>query len=200
MIAYFSMEIGIDPEMPTYAGGLGMLAADAIRSAADLKVPMAAVSLLHRKGYFRQQLSADGSQSEAPATWPVEKFVTEMAPRITVHIEGRPVTIRAWKYVVNGSSGSTLPIYFLDSNVPENSEWDRGLTDSLYGGDAHYRLCQEVVLGIGGVRMLRALGCRDIERFHMNEGHSSLLTPAYSLWSFSMKRWRMAATSESPPM
>jgi starch phosphorylase len=176
MVAYFSMEIGLDPEMPTYSGGLGILAGDTIRSAADLKVPMIAVTLLYRKGYFFQRLDETGWQREEPVQWIIEDYLEEMPKRASVVIEGRPVQIRSWRYEVEGAGGFKVPVYFLDANLPENSEWDRTLTDFLYGGDQHYRLCQEVILGIGGVRMLRALGHDRIERFHMNEGHASLLT------------------------
>ncbi|MBS3907427.1 MAG: alpha-glucan family phosphorylase [Syntrophaceae bacterium] len=175
-VAYFSMEIGLDPAIPTYSGGLGVLAGDTIRSAADLRVPMIAVTLLHRKGYFRQKLGAGGWQSEEPVEWVIEDLLREMLPKSSVVLEGRTIHLRAWKYEVKGISGFNVPVYFLDSDLPENSEWDRTLTHFLYGGDLHYRLCQEVILGIGGVRILRALGYDRIERFHMNEGHSSLLT------------------------
>jgi glycogen phosphorylase len=176
MIAYFSMEIGLEPKMPTYAGGLGVLAGDTIRAAADLKVPLVGVTLLHRKGYFRQRLDANGWQIEEPVEWEVESFLSEMPARAAVTIEGRRVQLRAWRYEVAGVSGFLVPVYFLDADLPENSEWDRTLTHFLYGGDERYRLCQEIILGIGGVRMLRALGCDALERFHMNEGHASLLT------------------------
>ena len=175
-IAYFSMEIGLEPGMPTYSGGLGVLAGDTIRSAADLKVPMVAITLLHRKGYFYQRLQRDGWQREEPSEWVVDDFLDEMPARSSVTMEGRVVQLRAWKYEVAGTGGYKVPVYFLDADLPENSDWDRTLTHYLYGGDQHYRLCQEVILGIGGVRMLRALGYDRIERFHMNEGHASLLT------------------------
>jgi starch phosphorylase len=174
-IAYFSMEIGLVSDMPTYSGGLGVLAGDTIRAAADLKVPMVGVTLLHRKGYFYQRLDNAGRQIEEPVDWAVNDFLTEMPPRVSVTIEGRAVALRAWKYDVAGPGDFSVPVYFLDSDLPENSEWDRTLTHFLYGGDQHYRLCQEVILGIGGVRMLRAVGLKEIKRFHMNEGHSSLL-------------------------
>jgi starch phosphorylase len=175
-IAYFSMEIGLDPGMPTYSGGLGILAGDTIRSAANLKIPMVVVTLLHRKGYFFQKLDNTGWQTEEPVEWLVDDFLTEQSERVSVTIEGRTVTLRAWKYDVVGFTGFIIPVYFLDADVEDNSEWDRTLTHYLYGGDLFYRLCQEVILGIGGVRMLRMLGYKNIERFHMNEGHSSLLT------------------------
>jgi starch phosphorylase len=176
MVGYFSMEIALEADLPTYSGGLGVLAGDTIRSAADLKVPMVAVTLLHRKGYFYQRLDAGGWQTEEPAEWVVQDFLEEMPPRVTVKLEGRPVQLRAWKYEVKGVSGFSVPVYLLDCDLPENTEWDRRLTDHLYGGDSWYRLCQETVLGIGGVRMLCALGYNSLTRFHMNEGHASLLT------------------------
>ena len=169
------MEIGLVSAMPTYSGGLGVLAGDTIRAAADLKVPMVAVTLLHRRGYFFQRLGTDGRQIEEPVHWAVDDFVAELPERATVTIEGRRVLLRAWKYSVPGPGDFFVPVYFLDSDLPENDDWDRTLTHYLYGGDQKYRLAQEVVLGIGGVRMLRALGHQEIERYHMNEGHSSLL-------------------------
>ncbi|MBI2364105.1 MAG: alpha-glucan family phosphorylase [Deltaproteobacteria bacterium] len=174
-IAYFSMEIGLITDMPTYSGGLGVLAGDTIRAAADLKVPMVAVTLLHRKGYFYQRLDSTGWQIEEPVDWAVNDFLVELPQRTSVTIEGRTVFLRAWKYDIAGPGDFFVPVYFLDSDLPDNSEWDRTLTHYLYGGDLHYRLCQEVILGIGGVRILRALGHQAIERYHMNEGHSSLL-------------------------
>ncbi len=175
VIAYFSMEIALEPAMPTYSGGLGMLAGDTIRSAADLKVPMVAVTLLHRQGYFTQKLDASGWQTEMPVEWDVAKSCRELGPRVQVTIEGRTVHLRAWQYTVKGLSGHAVPVFLLDTDLPENSGWDQALTHHLYGGDSWYRLCQEIILGIGGVRMLRALGYHEVPRFHMNEGHAALL-------------------------
>jgi starch phosphorylase len=175
-VAYFSMEIGLEESIPTYAGGLGVLAGDTVRSAADMAVPLVAVSLVHRKGYFRQRLDSAGNQVEEPVDWPVSERLAGLAPRVTVAIEHRSVQLRTWRYDVRGVSGHVVPVFLLDADLPENAAEDRRLTDHLYGGDACYRLCQEVILGIGGVRMLRALGYSNIRRFHMNEGHASLLT------------------------
>ena len=179
-IAYFSMEIALDRALPTYSGGLGVLAGDTLRSAADLALPMAAVTLLYRKGYFEQQLGARGEQIERPVEWRPESMpdlLEPMEPRVSVSIEGRDVQIRAWRYVVRGVKGHQVPVFLLDSDVPENREWDRTLTDALYGGDNFYRLCQETILGIGGAQMLRALGIASAEtRYHINEGHAALLT------------------------
>ncbi len=175
-VAYFSMEIALAPEIPTYSGGLGMLSGDTIRSAADLKVPMVAVSLLHRKGYFTQRIDAEGQQSEEPVDWEFNKTLVELPQLVNLFIENRTVHLRAWKFEIAGCFGFHVPVILLDSHLPENSEWDRSLTDHLYGGDQHYRLCQEVILGIGGVKMLRALEYDNLQTFHMNEGHASLLT------------------------
>ena len=175
-VAYFSMEIALENAMPTYSGGLGVLAGDTIRAAADLRLPMVAVSLLYRKGYFQQYLSEDGSQSEEPVEWRVEDFLVEEAPRVSVPLENRRIELRSWRYAVKGVHGFEVPVYFLDADLPENDDRDRNLTGSLYGGDAYYRLCQEVLLGIGGVRMLRALGYTELTRYHMNEGHAALLS------------------------
>jgi starch phosphorylase len=174
-IAYFSMEIAIETGMPTYSGGLGVLAGDTIRSAADLKVPMVAVSLVHRKGYFFQRVDNSGRQHEEPVDWSLDDYLEEMPNRASVTIEGREVQFRAWKYEITGAGGHAVPVYLLDSDLPENSDFDRTLTHWLYGGDQHYRLCQETILGIGGVRVLRELGYDQLRQYHMNEGHASLL-------------------------
>lgn len=175
-VAYFTMEIALERGMPTYSGGLGALAGDTVRSAADLRLPMVVVSLLHRKGYFYQRLDSEGWQHEEPVEWIVEDYLEEMPARVRVQIEGRDVYVRAWTYHARGIDGHIVPVYLLDTDLEENEEWDRTLTNFLYGGDQYYRFCQEVVLGMGGVRMLRALGHDKIIRFHMNEGHASLLT------------------------
>ncbi|MGA2216523.1 MAG: alpha-glucan family phosphorylase [Terracidiphilus sp.] len=176
-VAYFSMEIAINPGMPTYSGGLGVLAGDTLRSAADLGVPLLAFTLLHRKGYFQQHLDVKGAQSEDIQSWNPSDFCTEEAARVTVSIEDRIVTVRAWRYDLEGRYGHVVPIYLLDTDVDGNSGWDRGLTDHLYGGDTKYRLQQEIVLGMGGARMANALGAR-VNVYHMNEGHAALLTLA----------------------
>jgi starch phosphorylase len=172
------MEIALDAAIPTYSGGLGVLAGDTLRAAADLGAPMVAVTLLHRKGYFRQRLDRLGHQSETAEIWHPEEMLERLDPVVTVTLEGRPVKVRAWEFTVKGIRGHTVPVYLLDTGLAENSAWDQALTDSLYGGDAHYRLCQEALLGLGGVEMLRALGYAGVESYHMNEGHSALLTVA----------------------
>ncbi len=176
IVAYFSMEIALENAMPSYSGGLGVLAGDTIRAAADLRLPMVAISLLYRRGYFTQRLAEDGLQTEEPVEWRVEDFLQEEPARASVSIENRRVDLRCWRYTVKGVRGFEVPVYFLDADLPSNAVSDRNLTGTLYGGDSYYRLCQEVVLGIGGVRILRALGYNDLTRYHMNEGHAALLS------------------------
>jgi len=177
-VAYFSMEFAIDPRMPTYSGGLGILAGDTIRTFADLGIPALGVTLLHRKGYFRQRLDAHGNQSESDAQWAPQEFLELLAPRVMVPVAGRQVQVQAWRAMVCGESGYKVPVYFLDTALPENSQWEQTFTDHLYGGDNYYRLCQQVVLGLGGLAMLRALGYQNVQAYHMNEGHSALLVLA----------------------
>ncbi|HAD04123.1 MAG: alpha-glucan phosphorylase [Desulfuromonadales bacterium GWD2_61_12] len=174
-IAYFSMEIGLSADIPTYSGGLGVLAGDTIKSAADLKLPMLAVTLASRKGYFRQEIDKDGRQQEYPMVWKPESIMELLPTKTLVTIAGRDVKIQAWLYRVKSPTGGVVPVLFLDTDIPGNSEEDRHLTDLLYGGDQEYRFKQEIVLGLGGIRLLTALGFT-IRMFHMNEGHASLLT------------------------
>src|SRR6202790_762685 len=177
-IAYFSMEIALDPGIPSYGGGLGILAGDMLRSAADLELPMIAITLLHRKGYFRQRLDAEGNQTEEPDPWVPEAVLQPVEGTFTVSLENRNVQVRAWRYNTRGMAGFVVPVYLLDTDLPENSDWDRTLTDTLYGGDQHYRLCQEVLLEIGGVSLLRNVGLKNANSYHMNEGHAAFLTLA----------------------
>jgi starch phosphorylase len=205
-VAYFSMEIALDAAMPTYSGGLGVLAGDILRSGADLRVPVVAVTLVHRKGYFRQRLDDRGNQTEQPADWSPERALTALLGTVEVAIEGRPVAVRAWKHEIVGSSGYVVPVLLLDTDVPGNAEGDRHLTDFLYGGDERYRLAQEIVLGIGGVRALRAAGYDGFQKLHMNEGHASLA--ALELlrehghgadgWDFAGVRERCVFTTHTP--
>ncbi len=174
-IAYFSMEIGFDERIHTYSGGLGILAGDTIKSSSDLKLPMVAVTLISKKGYFKQELDERGRQIELPDEWNPADHMTLLPEKITVRTEGREVYVQSWIYSIDSLTGGSIPVLFLDTDLPDNEAGDRGITHSLYGGDERYRLKQEIVLGIGGERMLRALGFK-IKKYHMNEGHASLLT------------------------
>jgi len=174
-IAYFSMEIGINTDVPTYSGGLGVLAGDVIRSSADLRIPLVAVTLISKKGYLKQKITPDGWQIESPEEWDPSKFMKLLPETAIVKIAGRDVKIGVWTYEQESQTGGTIPVLFLTTDVEGNSQEDRGITDFLYGGDDEYRLKQEIVLGIGGVRILEALKI-NVKKYHMNEGHSSLLT------------------------
>lgn len=172
-IAYFSMEVALRNEIPTYSGGLGILAGDTVRTAADLDLPMVTVTLVSRAGYFRQRIE-EGQQVEQPDTWDPSRWASQLPAKIVVPIENRQVWVGGWLYVLQGHMGGLQPVLLLDTDLDENATDDRQLTHYLYGGDQAYRLKQEAVLGIGGVRMLQALGFR-IRQHHMNEGHAALL-------------------------
>ena len=176
-VAYLSMEIAVTPAMPTYSGGLGVLAGDTLRAAADMGLRMVAVTLVHRRGYFRQHLDGVGNQTEEAQPWSPENLLAQEEPIVRLEMEGRTVAIRAWRYDMVGVTGHVVPVYLLDTDLEENSAEDRTLTDQLYGGDGDHRLKQEAVLGMGGARILDALGYVPVV-YHMNEGHAALLTVA----------------------
>src|SRR5438105_7386955 len=176
LVAYFSMEFALDESLPVYSGGLGVLAGDHLKSASELGVPLVGVGLFYERGYFRQALDETGWQRERypfnDATRLPLTLERESDGRpLLVHLElaGEPVAVRIWRADV----GRTR-LYLLDTDVDENSERARPVTDRLYGGDREHRIRQEVVLGIGGIRALRRLGLAP-SVFHLNEGHSALL-------------------------
>jgi len=175
-IAYFSMEICVDARVPTYSGGLGILAGDMIQSSADLAVPLVGVTLLYKKGYLHQKVGEEGIQQELPEEWNPQDYMELLPEKILIKIEGREVRVQAWRFYIKGLDSYYIPVFFLDTDLPENSVYDRSLSDFLYSGDRRYRLAQEIVLGIGGIRMLRELGFNSVFKYHMNEGHASLLT------------------------
>lgn len=172
-IAFFSMEIAAQPEIPTYSGGLGILAGDALRAAADLDLALVGVTLVSHLGYFRQGIDEAGQQTEQPDPWEASESAIRLEAKVTVPVEGRSVWTGGWLYILKGAR-SGQPVILLDTDLYENSPDDREITNCLYGGDDENRLKQEIVLGIGGVRLLGALGFH-ISHYHMNEGHSSLL-------------------------
>ncbi len=176
-IAYFSMEIGLRVDLPTYSGGLGVLAGDTIKAAADHELAYVAVTLLYREGYFQQHLEENGQQIEQPVKWNPNDLLIELDQiTVTVEIGTKQVALRPWLYIVAGCDGGQVPVFFLDSDLPENGPEERKLTAQLYGGDQRNRLSQEIILGIGGLRLLSALEIRNIVNFHLNEGHAALLT------------------------
>jgi starch phosphorylase len=177
-IAYFTMEVALRDDIPTFSGGLGVLAGDYLKSASDAAAGLVAVTLLHRQGYLRQELDAGGAQVATPVEWRPEDVLEALDVRTTIKIGEHSVVVTAWKTVVEGVDGGALAVLFLDTDLPVNQPSDRQLSGRLYGGDEEFRLRQEAVLGIGGIRILRTLGYDSIATYHMNEGHSSLLTLA----------------------
>jgi len=170
LVAYFSPEFGITEALPQYSGGLGVLAGDHLKASSDLGVPLVGVGLLYTEGYFRQRLDASGWQQELVADFtPQSLGLADTGVEITVDLAGDPVRAHVWRADVG-----RIPLYLLDTDVEGNSPDGVAVTDRLYGGDVHHRLRQEIVLGIGGVRALRALGL-DPDVFHMNEGHAGFL-------------------------
>lgn len=211
-IAYFSMEVAIRPEIHSYAGGLGILAGDTARSCADLELPVVFVTLLSRAGYFRQEFDNDGRQREAPDWWQVERWCTPLNAMVAIEIEAKPVWLRPWLFIHTSAHGYRIPILLLDTQLDQNAEVDRALTHYLYGGDETYRLKQEIILGIGGIRTLHALGF-DIHTYHLNEGHAALLAlellnrtriapeeiaPGEPLYDVSAVRARCVFTTHTP--
>lgn len=174
LIAYFSMEIALQEGMPTYSGGLGVLAGDTLKAFADLGMDTVALTLLSEKGYFLQSIDDTGVQHELENGWNMQEFLHKLDAIVDVTIFGRKVLIGAWEYFIFGVNGKRIRVLFLDTNMEGNSEEDKRLTSYLYGGDLRYRLQQEIILGIGGVRMLRKLGYAP-KKFHMNEGHAAFL-------------------------
>ncbi|HEY8609572.1 MAG TPA: alpha-glucan family phosphorylase [Noviherbaspirillum sp.] len=173
-VAYFSMEIALESAIPTYSGGLGVLAGDTMRSAADLDLPLVGVTLVSRAGYFTQEITDAGRQVEHESAWDPSRHALPLPAKVALEIEGRQVWLTAWLYVIRSQVGGKVPVLLLDADLPENSPEDRRLTHHLYGGDSTYRLKQEMLLGPGGMRLLRALGF-SVQRYHLNEGHAALL-------------------------
>jgi len=176
-IAYFSLEYGLDTGLPVYSGGLGVLSGDTLKAASDLGIPLVAVGLLYRYGYFRQILSSEGWQQERyeENDWyhmPVQrvKDKSEKPLQITVELDKEIVHLQLWKVTVG-----RIPLYLLDANIPDNSPKVRDITSVLYGGDKEMRIRQEIILGVGGIKALNALGISP-SAYHMNEGHSWFLT------------------------
>ena len=177
-VAYYTMEIGIENELHTYSGGLGVLAGDTIRSFADMDVPGVCVTPVNEEGYCKQTLQEDGSQISDPDPWPVAEYCERLDVETTVEVFDRPVTVTAWQYdITSQKSGETVPIIFLDTNVEANDVGAKEYTKRLYapGKGDDFRVARELILGIGGTRILDELGY-EVDTYHMNEGHAALLT------------------------
>lgn len=191
MIAYFSMEVGLNARIPTYSGGLGILAGDTLRSAADLGLPVVAVTMLPNNGFFEQIIGKDGRQLEfyKPFFPQINDDFVPLSERVKIKIAGEDVSIRAWRYDIKGLSGHIVPVYFLDTNGENGNrpwklgpEWPSGvkrtfddITSHLYESNPQYKIAQQMVLGFGGFEMLKGLGI-DVSTYHMNEGHAAFLT------------------------
>ena len=176
-VAYFSMEIAMESAIPTYSGGLGVLAGDTLRAAADIGVPMVAVTLVSRAGYFLQAIDSQGRQVELADDWDPARYATRLQATVALELEDRQVWVGGWLYVLSSWVDDGVPILLLDTDLPVNDPRDRDITRHLYGGDETYRIKQEAVLGVGGIAMLQALGFK-LMGYHMNEGHSAFLTLA----------------------
>jgi starch phosphorylase len=176
-IAYISMEIGMDSNIPTYSGGLGVLSGDTVRSAADLEIPMVGICLCYSSGYFYQLFNENGEQKEKEISWSFFYEFEKVEKPITIKIQDNIIKISAWLYRVIGQSGHVVPIYLLTTDVEGNEDWQRKLTAALYDSTSRWhRIVQEMILGIGGVRLLKSVGYNNIKVYHINEGHGTFAT------------------------
>ncbi|MFX1501700.1 MAG: alpha-glucan family phosphorylase [Promethearchaeota archaeon] len=200
-VAYISMEIAIDSNIPTYSGGLGVLSGDTVRSAADLEIPMVGICLCYSSGYFYQFFNEFGEQKEKEIAWNFYYEFDKVEKPITIKIENKDVHVSAWLYRVIGQSGHVLPIYLLTTDVEGNEEWMKKMTGSLYDSTSRWnRIVQEIILGIGGVRLLKSLGYNNIETYHLNEGHGSFSTLELfnDLGSIEKVKEKVAFTTHTP--
>jgi len=173
-VAYISMEIAIDSNIPTYSGGLGVLSGDTVRAAADLELPMVGLCLCYSSGYFYQFFNEFGEQKEREIEWNFFYEFEKVEKPIKIKIEDKEVLVSAWLYRVIGQSGHILPIYLLTTDIEGNEDWMKEMTGSLYDSTSRWnRIVQEMILGIGGVKLLKSLGFNNIKTYHLNEGHGS---------------------------
>lgn len=172
-IAYFSMEIALESAIKTYSGGLGILAGDTLKSAADLRLPMIGVTLLNDQGYFKQKINEKGEQEELLVNYDFSKL-KKLKNRVEIKIGKDRIGIGIWQYNIIGNCGFKVPVYFLDAKIKGNNPKYSNLTGQLYRADKDYRLMQEIILGRAGVKIVQSLGYKNIKKFHINEGHGSL--------------------------
>jgi len=200
-VAYISMEIAVDSNIPTYSGGLGVLSGDTVRSAADLEIPMVGICLCYSSGYFYQFYNEFGEQKEKEIAWNFYYEFEKVEKPITLKIENKDVHVSAWLYRVIGQSGHVLPIYLLTTDVEGNEDWMKKMTGSLYDSTSRWnRIVQEMILGIGGVKLLKSLGYNNIETYHLNEGHGSFATLELfnELGSIEKVKEKVAFTTHTP--
>ncbi len=175
-IAYFSMEIAIKSDIPSYSGGLGVLAGDMIRSAADLEIPMVAVALTYSGGYFYQVVNLEGWQQERELRWEFTDEFTKSEKTAVIEVYGKPLNVQCWRYDVVGKTGHRIPLYLLETHIEGNEDWMKDLSRRLYDSQRpEIRLMQEMVLGMGGIRILDLHGLDNLESYHMNEGHAAFV-------------------------
>lgn len=174
-VAYFSMEMMLETDIPTYAGGLGILAGDLLRSCADMGINAVGISLVYNGKAFSQHIENDGTQSFTEVEWRKMDQLTKLTDRVTITINSEAVQIGVWRYEITGLHEHVVPVYLLDTTLIENSEWARTITQDLYADKGDIRFAQEMVLGVGGVKMLQQLGYHDVKIYHMNEGHCAFV-------------------------
>ncbi len=174
-IAYLSMEIALESDIKTYSGGLGVLAGDTLKSAADLRLPMIGITLLNDQGYFKQKINKKGEQEERLSNYNFSKL-KKLKNRVKIKIGKDVVRVGVWQYLIDAKNGFFVPVYLLDTKIPGNKSKFSNLTGQLYRSDKDYRLMQEIILGRAGVKMIKSLGYKNIKKFHINEGHGALAT------------------------
>lgn len=170
------MEIALESSVPIYSGGLGILAGDALRSASDMSLPMVAVTLTYDAGYFYQEITPEGNQVEHEMEWDFSDDFERIDERIQLNLQDKVINVEAWRYNLIGRNGHIIPVILLDTDLEDNEPWQRKLTHVLYDADKFQRIVQEMILGIGGYRMLEKLGYNKIKTYHLNEGHAAFLT------------------------
>ncbi|QQG47607.1 MAG: alpha-glucan family phosphorylase [Candidatus Woesebacteria bacterium] len=174
-VAYFSMEVMLETDIPTYAGGLGVLAGDLLRSCSDLEIPACGVTLVYSGNTFDQVINSDGTQNFKESNWQKLDQLTKLENQIEIEILKTQVKIDCWRYDMVGHNGFVVPVFLLDTDISQNPDWARNITKNLYDGNGDTRISQEIVLGVGGVKMLASLGYTKIKNYHMNEGHAGFV-------------------------
>jgi starch phosphorylase len=195
------MEIMLHTHIPTYAGSLDILAGDILRSCADMKIPAVGVSLVYKGTSFVQKFSPDGKQSYNELEWRKSDQFTKMPERIELTIDGKVVSVGCWRFDIVGFSDFVVPVFLLDTDYYTNDPWMRSITENLYEGSAQVRFCQEVLLGVGGVQMLKALGYDKVDCYHLNEGHAALAPLALlpeNNWKDEEVKKKMVFTTHTP--
>ena len=199
VVGYFTAEIGLWSELHTYSGGLGVLAGDHVKSAADAEIPLVGVTLVYRKGYGRQHLDKDGVQTETYRDLDPAKHMQDTGMEISLPLDGGELWAKVWIAEITGVSGHVVPVYFLDTFHPKNSEKHLELGLTLYGGDDWVRIRQEYLLGVGGLRLLDKLGL-EVDGLHLNEGHCTfaLLEMLGKGWTREQLAKRVLFTTHTP--